>query len=272
MRIQIKALTRADRFKCKFGIFNLLLKFGDFHVKLKRGSLSAISSLRFFPRLNSDFECLAEIADFCEFADTEILLGGEHPKKPVACTFGSSYEILLVQAGVEFIPFTKGSITIGPCCVFSTRTTVVSGATIGHNSIVGAGAVATGSYPPNSVITGIPGLKQKDRVSSRTHAFLEAYPWWTASYDWINRALPAIQKETVPEAPIDSDRNRETYLIVRLGLEDARIQSTELEGLIVAGKFVPKEKLPQRFIKYLDHFDANGPVEIDTNILEKCGL
>lgn len=270
MRIQIKSLTRADRFKCKFGIFNLLLRFGDNTVRLKRGSLSALSNLKFYPRINAREECRAEIGDFCEFAETQILLGGEHPKGIVHSTFGSSYEIMLSQAGTDFMPTTKGITLIDPCCVFGVRTTILSGTQIGHNSIIGAGTIANGTYEKNSVITGAPGRKIKNRLTEKQFTFIEKHPWWTASYDWIINSIKDIQAEKVPRLPFEPDPHAKKFLVIRLGLEDARITGTTLEGMLIENEFLSKEKMPTSIIKYLDSFDGTGAVEIDTNIMTKC--
>lgn len=198
MRIQIKSLSRADRFKCKFGIFNLLLRFEDRYIKIKRGSLSAINNLRFYPRLNSNLDCLATIGDFCEFAETKILLGGEHPRSIVHSTFGTSYEILLTQTGTEFMPTTAGPIDIGPCCVFGVNTTVLSGTKVGQHSTIGAGALISSSYPENSVLVGLPARRISARLSDSEYKFLQKYPWWTACYDWIIKSIKSIQNGETP--------------------------------------------------------------------------
>lgn len=270
MRIQIKSLTRSDRFKCKFGIFNMLLRFGDHTVMMRRGSLNAIPHFRFFPRLKSDHECLAEIGDFCEFADTAILLGGEHPRGLIHSTFGSSYEVLLSQSGTEFVPTTKGPIEIGPCSVFGVRTTVISGSRVGHCSTVGAGAVVCGEYLTYSVILGVPGKSEKKRVPDNQSLFLEEYPWWTASYDWIIQSIRDIQLFKAPPTPLIKDPHSDKFLVIRVGLEDSRITSTEIDGLLIGSTFLSKQKIPKRLCEYLDSFDGTGAVEIDTNILEKC--
>lgn len=270
MRITIKSLSRADRFKCKFGIFNLLIRFENYAVRIKRGALNAIPHLKFYPRIKSDSEYLANIGDFCEFAETNILLGGEHPKRLIHSTFGSSYEILLTQHGSEFMPTSKGPIKIGPCCVFGVRTTVLSGVSIGHNSIIAAGSTLNGSYDENSVLAGLPARKIRKRLPDKQFVFLSKHPWWTASYDWIIKSIEDIQAERVPEIPFEPDPHVSKYLVIRLTLEDARIAGTALEGIEIDGDVIAKSRMPSRLLEYLDHFDGTGPVEIDTNILTKC--
>jgi acetyltransferase-like isoleucine patch superfamily enzyme len=272
MRIQIKQLSKADRFKCKFGIFNITAKFGDFHVKIGRGSLSSLGSFKFFPRLNSDFDCLAVIGDFCEFADTQILLGGEHPNARVASTFGTSYEVLLTQSGSEFMPVTKGPILIDSCCVFGVRTTVLSGSKIGNNSLIAAGALITGVQSENAVLMGVPAVNKRDRLSQEDWEFINRFPWWTASYDWIIKSIKNIQQGKHPEIPFEADPNKETSIVLRLEMENSQITSLKIEGLINKKGFLPVEKFPKIFKDYLEQFDGLSPVEIDTNILKKCYL
>jgi acetyltransferase-like isoleucine patch superfamily enzyme len=62
--------------------------------------------------------------------------------------------------GVERQP-----ITIGQNCWIGSKVTVLSGVTIGEGSVVAAGAVVTQSFPPNSLIGGVPArlLRQRQR-------------------------------------------------------------------------------------------------------------
>jgi len=50
----------------------------------------------------------------------------------------------------------KGNISIGQRCWIGDKATVLGGVTIGDDSIVGANSVVTKSFPPHSVIGGIP--------------------------------------------------------------------------------------------------------------------
>ena len=51
-------------------------------VEIGRFSASAIDCLRLYRNIQND-GCLAKIGDFCEFAQCELLLGGEHKKQQI---------------------------------------------------------------------------------------------------------------------------------------------------------------------------------------------
>lgn len=49
-----------------------------------------------------------------------------------------------------------GDVTIGDFCEIGASATILPGVVIGSNSRVGAGAVVTESFPPNSLLVGVP--------------------------------------------------------------------------------------------------------------------
>ncbi len=61
-------------------------------------------------------------------------------------------------------PMGEGDITIGNDVWFATRAVVLPGTTIGDGSIVAAGAVVRGNFPPMSIIAGSPAKSVSQRV------------------------------------------------------------------------------------------------------------
>lgn len=57
-------------------------------------------------------------------------------------------------------------ITIGDGAWIGTRAIILPGVEIGHDSIVGAGAVVTKSFPPYSIVGGVPARLLKSRLDS----------------------------------------------------------------------------------------------------------
>ena len=268
MKLQIKQLTKSDRFKAAYGIFNLVLRFNGFEVHIGRGSLSAISALKFFPRIQTESCVLAEIGPFCEFADCSILLGGEHPGQNIHLTFGASLEIMLSINPELFKPTSNGIIKIGACNVFSFKSIILSGATLEHNCIAGAGALVNGSYAAFSKIVGVPGKSIGLRVTEDRINYLNRNIWWNASYDWITNSLNSIQLGEIPKYVFVEDSYKNTALIIDLELEDAKISSFKLNGYRFNGVDYNKSQISKNIINYFDDFNGNGPVTIDTDILK----
>jgi hypothetical protein len=268
MKLQINKLTKSERFKAAYGIFNLVLRFNGFEVHIGRGSLSAISSLKFFPRIKTENCVLAEIGAFCEFADCSILLGGEHPLQNIHLTFGSSLELMLTINPELFKPTSNGLIKIGPCNVFSFKTIILSGVALEHNCIVGAGALVKGSYAAFSKIVGVPGKAIGKRITEDRINYLNNNKWWNASYDWIANSLNSIQLGEAPKYKYVEDAYKNTALIIDIQLEDAKISSLELNGYRINGIDYKKSQIPKNIIDYFDHFNGTGPITIDTDILK----
>jgi NDP-sugar pyrophosphorylase family protein len=66
---------------------------------------------------------------------------------------------------------------------------IISGITIGHGSIVGAGAVVTKDIKPYSIVGGIPAKKIKNRFSDEIINSLLETKWWTLPHSTI-KELP----------------------------------------------------------------------------------
>lgn len=59
----------------------------------------------------------------------------------------------------EYSNIDHSPVTIGDFCFIGTNAVILMGATIGHHSVIGAGAVITehSSIPPYSIVYGVPG-------------------------------------------------------------------------------------------------------------------
>jgi len=67
-------------------------------------------------------------------------------------------EALIRHQGV-----TRQGITIGPNCWIGSKVTILDGVTIGEGCVIAAGAVVTRSFPPNSIIGGVPARLLRNR-------------------------------------------------------------------------------------------------------------
>jgi acetyltransferase-like isoleucine patch superfamily enzyme len=67
-------------------------------------------------------------------------------------------------------PMAEADIVIGNDVWLATRAIVLPGTTIGHGSIIAAGAVVKGTFPPMSIIAGSPARVVSQRVINRSGA------------------------------------------------------------------------------------------------------
>ncbi|MCE9616340.1 MAG: acyltransferase [Lentisphaerae bacterium] len=74
-----------------------------------------------------------------------LLSGGEYDVTDRATPFAD-------QSGME----TKGPLVVGPNCWLGAHVTVLDAASIGANSVIGAGAVVTKPIPADSLALGVP--------------------------------------------------------------------------------------------------------------------
>ncbi|TJV70721.1 MAG: CatB-related O-acetyltransferase [Mesorhizobium sp.] len=131
------------------------------------------------------FQATAEapvtIGSYCSIAAGVLFIAaGEHPMSLV-----STYPF----AGADR-DLTKGPITVGNDVWIGSRAIVLSGVTIGHGAIVGAGSVVTKDVPPYAVVAGNPARLIRHRFEPEVIADLLAIRWWDWSDDKIEAAMP----------------------------------------------------------------------------------
>lgn len=134
-----------------------------------------------------------EIGQFSSFAfGTHVLLGGEHRADYVTTYRFSSYPEFaawdLDRSSVQETATTKGGVRIGSDVWIGTQGLVLSGVTIGHGAIIGAGSVVRQDVPPYAVVAGNPGRVAGFRFPPEQIAALLRIAWW----DW---PLERIQSE-----------------------------------------------------------------------------
>jgi len=96
----------------------------------------------------------------------------------------------------------KGPITVGNDVWLGSRSTVLSGVTIGDGAIVGAGAIVTEDVEPYSVVAGVPATRKKWRFRERIREELLEIEWWNWSEERIedNRRFFETDLSTVDSA------------------------------------------------------------------------
>lgn len=88
----------------------------------------------------------------------EISLGDHIMMGPDVIIMAVSHDVSRtdIPMNTPLIPGIERPVTIGSDVWIGTRVIIMPGVTIGDHSIVGAGAVVTKSFPPYSIIAGVP--------------------------------------------------------------------------------------------------------------------
>lgn len=91
------------------------------------------------------------------------------------CDFDHDYEMIEVNR-LETPLRSKGPIKIGDRCWIGINACITSGVILGHDCVVGANSVVTSSFPPYTVIAGIPAraIKRYDFSSNQWVRISEA--------------------------------------------------------------------------------------------------
>lgn len=121
-------------------------------------------------------------------AGVKVLLGGEH-----RTDWLTTYPFPAMMKGLEDIKDyapSKGDVVIGSDCWICADATILSGVTIGHGSIVAAGAVVTRDVPPFAVVGGNPCKFIRWRFDEDVREQLLQAAWW----DWPMEEVKSVAR------------------------------------------------------------------------------
>ncbi len=121
-------------------------------------------------------------------AGVRVLLGGEH-----RTDWLTTYPFPAMMKGLEDIKDyapSKGDVVIGSDCWICAGAMILSGVTIGHGSIVAAGAVVTRDVAPFSVVGGNPCKFIRWRFDEEIRQLLLDAAWW----DWPMEEVKALSR------------------------------------------------------------------------------
>ncbi|MCS3470665.1 acetyltransferase-like isoleucine patch superfamily enzyme [Pseudomonas sp. JUb42] len=129
-------------------------------------------------------------------AGVRILLGGEH-----RTDWLTTYPFPAMMKGLEDIKDyapSKGDVVIGSDCWICAGAMILSGVTIGHGSIVAAGAVVTRDVAPFSVVGGNPCKFIRFRFDEHIRQQLLDAAWWDWPMDEVKSIARTLSSNDLP--------------------------------------------------------------------------
>ncbi len=169
-------------------------KVNDPRIRIGRGTYGAPKIVMYHP------DDRLEVGNFCSIAGGSYLLaGGEHVTSNVTTyPFSIHYkDSLLGPHDVESLdhPSERRSsgIVIGSDVWIGFRAMVLSGVSIGHGAVLGAGCVVAKDVPPYAVVVGNPGRVIKYRFSEAVIAEMLSIRWWDWRLDKILKFAPLLE-------------------------------------------------------------------------------
>ncbi|AVI83544.1 MULTISPECIES: CatB-related O-acetyltransferase [Pseudomonas syringae group] len=118
----------------------------------------------------------------------KILLGGEHRTDWIT-TYPFPAMVEQVSDIQDYAP-SKGDVVIGSDCWICANAVIVSGVTIGHGAIVGAGAMVVRDVAPYSVVGGNPCKFIRWRFEEDVRDLLLRAAWW----DWPMEEVKSVAR------------------------------------------------------------------------------
>ncbi len=140
------------------------------------------------PKVHDDDEgTTLRIGAYCSISsEVQIFLGKNHRVDWV-----SSYPFPAFFVEAKHIPkfgVSRGDVTIGSDVWLCANCMILSGVTVGHGAVIGAGAVVTRDVQPYSVVAGNPAKHVRWRFDEKMRQELLTTAWW----DWPEAELRGI--------------------------------------------------------------------------------
>lgn len=140
-----------------------------------------------------------DIGAFCSLGPDSWIGGlGSHPTKYLS-THPAFYSPRS-QAGITYAPSSKPEsmerTTIGSDVWIGARVLILDGISIGHGSIVAAGAVVTKDVPPFTIVGGVPARKLGTRFDATTIEAILKLEWWESDDETLKKVAPYFINRT----------------------------------------------------------------------------
>ncbi len=149
------------------------------------------------PQVHDDEEgTTLRIGAFCSIASkVQIFLGKNHRTDWVS-TY--PFPAFFAQAShIREFGVSRGDVVVGNDVWLCANCMVLSGVTIGHGAVVGAGAVVTRDVEPYSVVAGNPAQHVRWRFDEPTRHTLLFVAWWDWPLDELREIMPLLCSDQV---------------------------------------------------------------------------
>ena len=153
-----------------------------------------------FPHSNHNEPTWLRLGSYSTIAhETEMVLGSYHRQDWLTIFPFSSPQMGTLfpeAAGIPDFSWSKGSIHIGSDVWIGLRCIILSGVTIGHGAVVGAGSVITRDIAPYEIWAGNPARFQRLRFGPERVARLLALRWWDWPKDMVSRHAHLLMQDS----------------------------------------------------------------------------
>lgn len=239
------------------GHYDCRVYFGSACVDIDRGSLLCAKAVRIVNDQASGL--VGRIGQFCDFAESLILWGGEHRNElPVNVVF-SSVAVMRLRARQEapqaFTVREEQPFSVGNAVVVGNGARLLGGVEIGDGAVIGSGAVVTGDVEPFSVQAGVPARKLKDRFDSQTRQAICKTAWWTFSTPYLLNNLADLQSLSTADGPHEH-RGETPRFILEISGSPERMR-VEVRGFVCQGQEHGFDVMPERVRGYVQQLGSS---------------
>lgn len=202
---------------------------------------------------------LLRIGNFCESAQTSIILDGEHANRQIFNNALDSFPLLreyLRREGEEgWRSEAKGTTIIGNAVLLSLGTTVLSGATIGDGAVIGAQSVVAGNIPDFTIAAGNPASVIRQRLSAAQLEIARELRWWDFDIHYFIQNLKQILdiESNFSELKQNAVYDETPYTVVvnyQKSPEITAPMTISVAGVDIGDKFVPIDAMPAHVSAY----------------------
>lgn len=246
--------SKKTRLKTFLGSYQLRVVFPNKSIGyVGRGSVGLLGHFCYFSGAVPNHP-LIEIGNFCESAETRIILDGDHSNNKIFNNSLGSFpmirEVLRRNNNEAWRPFSKDTIKIGNAVILSIDSTVLSGADIGDGTLVGAGSVVKTKLSEYCIAVGNPCKNLKPRLSENQINIAKEIQWWNLDIEYfINHSALLMDLENnynyIKTSAVYDKRNIRVVIDFIKSPEFSAPLTVKVIGIDMNEKYYAIEKLPE---------------------------